>query len=266
MKPKFICLPRVKNTYLIILFILASLLYFVLYENNHFTKTSYLTDVNFNNFLDFISFNKNKSDQTPTPSLKLNHTYYLLNSSLTNKTITTTTSTTSTSLLPNSTSIIPKISLSTCPLIPPNLGTRIEVDKSDSDLKKIESKLKHLPIEKGGLSSPKECISRYKVAIIVPYRNRETNLKIFLRHMHPFLIKQQLDYGIYLVEPIQNITFNRGLLMNIGFVESLRLTNSKWDCFIFHDVDLIPEDERNIYSCPELPRHMSSAVSTFNYK
>jgi len=84
--------------------------------------------------------------------------------------------------------------------------------------------------------------------------------------MHPFLIKQQLDYGIYLIEPIQNITFNRGLLMNIGFLESLRLSSNKWDCFIFHDVDLIPEDERNIYSCPQLPRHMSSAVSTFNYK
>ena len=100
----------------------------------------------------------------------------------------------------------------------------------------------------------------------MPYRNRETNLKIFLRHMHPFLIKQQLDYGIYLIEPIQNITFNRGLLMNIGFLESLKLTSNKWDCFVFHDVDLIPEDERNIYSCPELPRHMSSAVSTFDYK
>ena len=32
------------------------------------------------------------------------------------------------------------------------------------------------------------------------------------------------------------------------------------------DVDLLPEDERNIYSCPESPRHMSAAVSTFDYK
>ncbi len=146
-------------------------------------------------------------------------------------------------------------------------GTRIKVDKRLEDMKKIEQDLKKAyAIKLGGLSSPEECKSRYKVAIIVPYRNRETNLKIFLRHMHPFLIKQQLDYGIYLIEPIQNITFNRGLLMNIGFLESLRLSSNKWDCFIFHDVDLIPEDERNIYSCPQLPRHMSSAVSTFNYK
>ena len=39
-----------------------------------------------------------------------------------------------------------------------------------------------------------------------------------------------------------------------------------WQCFIFHDVDLIPEDDRNIYSCPPEPRHMSVAVNTMNYQ
>jgi len=124
----------------------------------------------------------------------------------------------------------------------------------------------NLPLNNGGLSTPLNCKSRHKVALIIPYRNRESNLKIFLQNIHPFLVKQQIDYGIYLVEPLQNITFNRGLLMNIGFLEALKLSANKWDCFIFHDVDLIPEDERNIYSCSEQPRHMSSAVSTFNYK
>lgn len=126
--------------------------------------------------------------------------------------------------------------------------------------------MRHLNINVGGMWSPTECTARHKVAIIIPFRNRESNLKIFLRHIHPIMCRQQIDYGIYLIEPVQNITFNRGLLMNIGFIESLKLTNDKWDCFIFHDVDLIPEDDRNIYSCPEEPRHMSSAVSTFNYR
>jgi hypothetical protein len=90
-------------------------------------------------------------------------------------------------------------------------------------------------------------------------------LKIFLNNIHPFLSKQQLEYGIYLIEPMANLTFNRGLLMNIGFVEALKEDN-EWQCFTFHDVDLIPEDDRNFYSCPETPRHMSSAVSTLNYK
>ena len=40
----------------------------------------------------------------------------------------------------------------------------------------------------------------------------------------------------------------------------------QFDCVIFHDVDLIPEDDRNVYSCPDFPRHMSVAVDKFNYQ
>ena len=59
--------------------------------------------------------------------------------------------------------------------------------------------------------------------------------------------------------------FNRGKLINVGFVEALK--DFAWDCFIFHDVDLLPEDDRNLYSCPLTnPRHMSVAVSNWNYK
>ena len=137
---------------------------------------------------------------------------------------------------------------------------------NESTLIQVEESLKNLSIRIGGEWSPSECKARDKVAIIVPYRNREKNLNIFLRHMHKFLSKQLIEYGIFVIEPLSNLTFNRGLLMNIGFVESLNLTNNKWDCFMFHDVDLLPENEQNIYSCPETPRHMSSAVSTFNYK
>ena len=52
--------------------------------------------------------------------------------------------------------------------------------------------------------------------------------------------------------------------MNIGFVEALKLRS--WDCFIFHDVDLLPENDRNLYTCPPLPRHMSVAVDAMAYR
>lgn len=52
--------------------------------------------------------------------------------------------------------------------------------------------------------------------------------------------------------------------MNIGFTEALKIRD--FDCFIFHDVDLLPEDDRNLYTCPEQPRHMSVAVDVFKYK
>jgi beta-1,4-galactosyltransferase 1 len=130
----------------------------------------------------------------------------------------------------------------------------------------IENELRSYAIEPGGHWRPKNCTAKNRVAIIIPYRDRENDLKIFLRHMHPFLIRQQLDYSIYLVEPEANIEFNRGLLMNIGFVQSLKISHSYWECFVFHDVDLIPEDNRNIYTCPKTPKHLSSGYSTFNYK
>ena len=59
--------------------------------------------------------------------------------------------------------------------------------------------------------------------------------------------------------------FNRAALFNVGFVESLRL-DKRFDCFIFTDVDLLPEDDRNFYDCPTSPRHMSVAVDKFHYQ
>ena len=52
----------------------------------------------------------------------------------------------------------------------------------------------------GGRYKPPNCTSRERVAIIIPFRDREEHLKIFLRHMHPFLQRQKLEYGIYVIE------------------------------------------------------------------
>ena len=52
--------------------------------------------------------------------------------------------------------------------------------------------------------------------------------------------------------------------MNIGYAEALKQYD--YDCFVFHDVDLIPEDDRNLYTCPRQPRHMSVAINTMNYR
>uniref|UniRef100_A0A914PS34 Beta-1,4-N-acetylgalactosaminyltransferase bre-4 n=1 Tax=Panagrolaimus davidi TaxID=227884 RepID=A0A914PS34_9BILA len=51
--------------------------------------------------------------------------------------------------------------------------------------------------------------------------------------------------------------------MNIGFLEALK--NGPWNCFIFHDVDLLPENPSNIYTCKKRPTHFSSAINKFNY-
>ncbi len=107
-----------------------------------------------------------------------------------------------------------------------------------------------------------------RIAFIIPYRDRLNNLHVWLNNMHPFLTRQKINYGVYLIEPIENVTFNRALLMNIGFIEafidmippgSFNLTASNgttsvnasdfdlstyfskesyWDCYVFHDVDM----------------------------
>ena len=35
---------------------------------------------------------------------------------------------------------------------------------------------------------------------------------------------------------------------------------------MFHDVDLLPEDDRNLYTCGAQPRHLSASVDKFNYR
>ena len=58
----------------------------------------------------------------------------------------------------------------------------------------------------------------------------------------------RLHYRLYLIDQADQQPFNRGKLMNIGFVEAMKDFN--WTCVVFHDVDLLPEDDRNLYTCP----------------
>lgn len=57
-------------------------------------------------------------------------------------------------------------------------------------------------VEKGGRWRPRICTARSRVAIVVPYRDRDYNLRAFLQHIHPFLQKQQLQYGIFVAEQV----------------------------------------------------------------
>lgn len=52
------------------------------------------------------------------------------------------------------------------------------------------------------------------------------------------------------------------MLLNIGFLEALKV--QRWDCIIFHDVDLLPESDLNLYHCPKTPRHFSVGQVRFH--
>ena len=113
---------------------------------------------------------------------------------------------------------------------------------------------KHPTVQQGGHWSPKECRSDQHVAIIACHRHREKHLKIFLNNIHSFLQEQNLFYTLFVVNQYEPKQFNRATLFNVGFIEALKLY--PFDCFIFHDVDLLPLDRRNIYKCTDRPRHM----------
>ncbi|XP_075215117.1 beta-1,4-galactosyltransferase 4-like [Lycorma delicatula] len=156
-----------------------------------------------------------------------------------------------------------------CPKVPPKLYGAKNV--SSSPLQLSESMLRTLvgPVEMGGKWSPPECSARHSIAIVIPYRDRWEQLLTLLYHLHPLLQRQQLKYRIFLVEQVGNDTFNKGVLMNAGFLTALKYNPAPgviYHCFVFHDVDMIPEDDRNMYSCPQQPRHMSVAVNELDYK
>ena len=52
--------------------------------------------------------------------------------------------------------------------------------------------------------------------------------------------------------------------MNIGFLEALSEDN--YDCIVFHDVDLLPENDHLLYRCDETPKHFSVAIDKYAYK
>lgn len=92
---------------------------------------------------------------------------------------------------------------------------------------------------------------------------REKHLYIFINHIHAILQAQNIHYRIFVVEQLSPNIFTKGSLMNAGFLEAEKLFD--FNCVIFHDVDMLCEDDRNIYNCIDSPRHIGSHVSTLSY-
>ncbi|XP_062396629.1 beta-1,4-galactosyltransferase 3 isoform X1 [Sardina pilchardus] len=128
-----------------------------------------------------------------------------------------------------------------------------------------EIKEKNPLVTPGGHYTPPDCEPRHHTAIVVPYRNRQAHLRALLYHLHPFLQRQQIHYSIYIVHQLGNATFNRAKLLNVGVREALR--DEDWSCIFLHDVDLLPENDHNTYTChPQYPTHLSVAMDKFRYR
>lgn len=97
-----------------------------------------------------------------------------------------------------------------------------------------------------------------KLAIIVPYRNREENLSEFVPHMMEYL--KLFDFKIFLIEQTDIKPFNRGKLLNVGFDIAAK---EDFTHFALHDVDMLPLEAD--YSEVDVPTHLAGQASQFGW-
>jgi hypothetical protein len=83
------------------------------------------------------------------------------------------------------------------------IAGKVDINEEEMSMAELENKYsKDFAVDSGGHWKPLDCLSHSKVAIIIPFRNREKHLHLFLNHMHSFLKKQLLDYAIYIIEEV----------------------------------------------------------------
>jgi len=95
--------------------------------------------------------------------------------------------------------------------------------------------------------------NRHKLGLIVPYRNRPSQLIEFKKIIKDYLTTQNVEYELIIVEQTPHKTFNRGKLLNIGFNVAKQLN---CDYVIFHDVDMLPVNVD--YSYSDIPLHLAT--------
>jgi len=83
----------------------------------------------------------------------------------------------------------------------------------------------------------------HKLGIVAPYRDRPIQLVDFLNSVQNYI--KGIEYELIVVEQGDSKDFNRGKLLNIGFLKAEELG---CDYVIFHDIDMIPIDVDYSYS------------------
>lgn len=90
-----------------------------------------------------------------------------------------------------------------------------------------------------------------KLGVIVPYRDRPEQLAKFREHIDTYLKEKSIDYVLIVAEQKFLGHFNRGRLLNAGFVFSKSLG---CNYIALHDVDLLPIDVD--YTFEDHPVHL----------
>ena len=64
---------------------------------------------------------------------------------------------------------------------------------------------RHKKVLPGGHWIPRDCTPRRKVAVIIPYRDRQRHLRAFLAHTMPIFQRQLIEYRIFVIEQVESI-------------------------------------------------------------
>ena len=103
-----------------------------------------------------------------------------------------------------------------------------------------------------------------KLGVCVPYRNREEHMKVFVPHVSKFLTERGIEHTIYLAHQCDDKLFNRGLMKNIAAKYAF---DDGCDYIVWHDIDMVPEDESCDYSFPaDNPQHIAVRISQSDYQ
>ena len=100
----------------------------------------------------------------------------------------------------------------------------------------------------------------HKLGIIVPYRDRYEHLQTFKKSIRKYFEKLDIKYELIIIEQDDAKLFNRGKLLNIGFLYAKKMN---CDYVVFHDVDMIPIDVD--YSYEDYPVHLASNFISRNH-
>jgi hypothetical protein len=103
-----------------------------------------------------------------------------------------------------------------------------------------------------------------KLGVCIPYRNREEHMKVFVPHVSKFLEERGIEHTIYLAHQCDDKLFNRGLMKNIAAKHAF---DDGCDYIVWHDIDMVPEDESCDYSFPkDNPQHIAVRISQSDYQ
>jgi hypothetical protein len=92
-----------------------------------------------------------------------------------------------------------------------------------------------------------------KLGVIIPYRKRESQLKVFKKEITEYLDSKNIEFELIVIEQSDNLPFNRGKLLNVGFDNAKKLG---CNYVVFHDVDMIPV--KVDYSYSDTPLHLAT--------